>query len=478
MSTVEVYEMAVRIILIMCMYPVLPIMYFMLENEIKPKKNIVLGVTLPYSEIYDPKVKMILASFKRELKSQCLVMALIPVLTFFVKWFSIYFTIMIIWVLLVIMVPYIPYIKYHRKLKIIKNETNSIGGTLEKKTEPDNEYEAPEKALEEVTTLIKSEKPLNQFLFIPPVIFSFFPLIYETFASIDQPEYGWILFGCGTFTIVTLLGVLFQRIIYKQKAEIVDEDKNINVMITRIRRYYWSKFWLMMTWLSGIFSIVFWMFITGKISNILGLVLMLIYSAAIIYVAMQAEFATRHMQQKLSAESTHPLYLDEDDYWIYGLFYYNPQDKKKMVNNRVGIGTTMNLAHKTGKIITVISLACILALPVTCFFVIKEEFTPLTAEFLNNRIVVTHTTQELVLPTKDIESAEIIDDLPSTSKIVGTNMENLLKGTFNVSGYGRCRLYLNPKHPPFLVMTTDEGLIIINANENIVEKIRMQNLLN
>lgn len=466
--------MLVRIILIVFMYPVLPIMYFILENEIKPKKNIVLGVTLPYSKIYDPKVKVLLASFKRELKIQFWVLALVPVFTFFVDWYSIYYTIMIIWILLVILVPYIPYIKYHRKLKLIKNETNSISGTLEKKTEPGNEYKTPEKALEEVAALIKLEKPVNQFLFLPPILLSLFPLIYETFASISQPEYGWTLFGCGTFAIVTLLGALIERIIYNQKAEIVDEDKNINVMITRIRRHYWSIFWLRMTWISGIFSIVFWMFITSKISNSLGLVLIMVYTAAIIYITMQAEFSTRHIQQELSAESTQPLYLDEDDYWIYGIFYYNPQDKKKMVNDRVGIGTTVNLAHKTGKFIMVISIAFILVLPLSGILVIKEEFTPLTVEFLDNRIVVTHIAQELALPTKDIESVEIIDRLPTSTKIVGTGMENLLKGTFNVSGYGKCRLYLNPKQPPFLVITTDEGLIIINAN-NIVDKLKMEN---
>ncbi len=148
-----------------------------------------------------------------------------------------------------------------------------------------------------------------------------------------------------------------------------------------------------------------------------------------------------------------------------------------MVNNRVGIGTTMNLAHKTGKIIMVIAMACILALPISGIIVIKEEFTPITTEYLDNQIVVTHTGQELVLPANHIESVEIINDLPKTSKIIGTGMENLLKGTFDVEGYGRCRLYLNPKQPPFLVMTTDEGLIIINANDKVVEKIREQNLL-
>jgi len=193
---------------------------------------------------------------------------------------------------------------------------------------------------------------------------------------------------------------------------------------------------------------------------------------------MKAEFTARYVQQRLSKESTRPLYIDEDAHWIYGLFYYNPDDKKIMVNDRVGIGTTMNLAHKTGKIVMVISIICILALPISGIYVIREEFTPLTTEFLDNRIVVTHTAEELDLFMKDIKSVEMIDNLPSRVKVVGTGMENLLKGTFKVSGYGKSRLYLNPQQLPFLVITTDEETIIINGNDNIIEKLREKNLLN
>lgn len=470
--------MAARIILIICMYPVLPIMYFMMENEIKPKKNIILGVTLPYSIIYETRVKVLLTAYKKELRILILILAAIPIFSFFTNWFSVFYTIMILWILLVIMVPYIPYIKYHRRLKLIKKEAVSLDDTIEKTTIASNEHEATEKALEEVTAFMKTENPVNRLLFFPPVILSLFPLIYEAFASMNQQEYGWILFGCGSFTVVTFLGALIHRIIYRQEAEIVDKDKNLNIMITRIRRHYWSKFWLSMTWLSGIFSIVFWMFITGKLTYMIGLALILMYTIAILYAVMKAEFATRHVQQKLSAESTRPLYLDEDDYWIYGIFYYNPEDKKRFINNRVGIGTTMNLAHKSGKIIIVLTIACLLALPISGLYVMKEEFTPLRTEFLNDRIVVTHTKEELVLSAKDIKSVEIVDTLPDTTKVVGTGMEHLLKGTFHVSGYGKCRLYLNPKQSPFLILTTDEGLIIINANDSIIEKIKMQNLLN
>ena len=48
-------------ILYLCLIPV----YFMLRNETKPKKNIILGVTLPLLAQSDPRVGDIVRRFKR-----------------------------------------------------------------------------------------------------------------------------------------------------------------------------------------------------------------------------------------------------------------------------------------------------------------------------------------------------------------------------------------------------------------------------
>ena len=45
-------------------------------------------------------------------------------------------------------------------------------------------------------------------------------------------------------------------------------------------------------------------------------------------------------------------------------------------------------------------------------------------------------------------------------------MDNLLKGKFVVEGYGDVRLYLNPKEPPYITITTSEGTYIIGSNES------------
>lgn len=45
------------------------------------------------------------------------------------------------------------------------------------------------------------------------------------------------------------------------------------------------------------------------------------------------------------------LYTDDDEYWMNGTTYNNPNDRSIMVPKRIGIGTTINIGTKTGKYI-------------------------------------------------------------------------------------------------------------------------------
>ena len=55
------------IILWAVLLPILPILYFMQKNECKPKKNIIVGVTLPYEAQGDAEVLALLERYGREL---------------------------------------------------------------------------------------------------------------------------------------------------------------------------------------------------------------------------------------------------------------------------------------------------------------------------------------------------------------------------------------------------------------------------
>lgn len=68
---------------------------------------------------------------------------------------------------------------------------------------------------------------------------------------------------------------------------------------------------------------------------------------------------------------------EDDRCWIGGLFYYNPENKHTIVQKKVGVGTTMNLATPIGKGSMILSaLILVLLIPGCCIWVLLLEFTP------------------------------------------------------------------------------------------------------
>ena len=73
-----------RLFMLAVLLPVLPILYVMLRDECEPKKNIIVGVTLPYAAQSDSVVRGLLEQYKREMRLACWAMlaAAIPNLLF------------------------------------------------------------------------------------------------------------------------------------------------------------------------------------------------------------------------------------------------------------------------------------------------------------------------------------------------------------------------------------------------------------
>ena len=53
--------------------------------------------------------------------------------------------------------------------------------------------------------------------------------------------------------------------------------------------------------------------------------------------------------------------LDDDDCWILGMFYYNPNDTRLNVEKRFGYGGTVNIAHPAGKVIMIVIALMLIA---------------------------------------------------------------------------------------------------------------------
>ncbi|MBQ3010828.1 MAG: hypothetical protein IJD81_06515, partial [Oscillospiraceae bacterium] len=92
----------------------LPILlYVMLRNETKFKKNIAVGVTLPFEGRRHPDVLARLERFKKEELMICIALVLLGIPPIFIS-FTLSFTIWFIWMTACMIVPYIPYVLCNR----------------------------------------------------------------------------------------------------------------------------------------------------------------------------------------------------------------------------------------------------------------------------------------------------------------------------------------------------------------------------
>lgn len=430
-------------VLYLCLIPV----YFMLRNETKPKKNIILGVTLPYEARQDAAVQAICDQFLRQLNLVVLILALLPVALLPIKRTFVFLTVCLVWIIAAVIAPYIPYVQCHKRLRAYKQQACA---PAERKGE----------TLVDLRLAALPKKMVSPLWFLPPLVMALVPILHTLATAPRDASFPWMLFGYGINFLMVLLFTGLYRLINRQRAEVVDENTALTAALTRVRRYQWGRAWLAFTWLTGLFSLGFWLLLDSSIGILL---LSLGYVGILVTVCIRTEFAARRAQESLTAESGQGFFADDDCYWIYGLIYYNPNDKHLSINNRVGMGMTFNFAHWAGKLILGISVLLLLAMPFIGVWMIHLETTPITLTLNENELVATHTKELCRLERAEIRSAALLEELPDVVKLSGTGIDTFLQGKFRLEGYGVCELCLNPEAPPFLLLETAEGTWLLGA---------------
>ena len=114
--------MILNIILLLCMYPMMLVVCYVLYNCAKPQNGIVFGSKLPMKYMGEDAVKQVVERFKKEIKRNAIIVAILPFSAFLTPYVSIQMTIWMVWVLLVIALVQIPYIKGNAAIKNIKRE--------------------------------------------------------------------------------------------------------------------------------------------------------------------------------------------------------------------------------------------------------------------------------------------------------------------------------------------------------------------
>lgn len=113
-----------NLFLIVCFDLMIPILYFVQRNEVKPKKNIILGVTLTPTAQQDERVLAVCKSYLRRLRLVCAVLFVLPFGCLPIQYGSIVTLLLCIWLIPAIAVPVAVYALANRSLMKLKRENN------------------------------------------------------------------------------------------------------------------------------------------------------------------------------------------------------------------------------------------------------------------------------------------------------------------------------------------------------------------
>ena len=404
-------------------------MAWMLINETKFKKNIVIGATLPKEAREDTKVQKICSDFRKQQILTAAVLTLIALAAVLLPWEHTW-TAFMIWTLAAVCMPYIPYIFSHEKMMRLKEDRGWIQQS---------------RVIRVSTSSLPPAERLNPLLFVICTILSLAPVFFD--------REMWPVYVC--FAAMCPFFWFSCRYLYRHKAEMVDENMELTKALSAVRTYHWSKLWAISTICCPLYSLCC---LISSHYALIGILLVLAVTAVLCVFAFRMEMKLRSIQEKLTKDSGSDWYADEDDRWIFGFLYYNPDDTRTIINSRVGMNSTVNMATVPGKVIMVITALLFVSLP----------FLGIMLDGVSRQEIVLANTEEAVkadagwthytIDQDDIVSVTLMEKLPDNfRRRVGTGLENLCKGSFVSDETGRVTVLLDPTVSPFLLIETDEG---------------------
>jgi len=431
------------LILVGTYYVVLIPLYFVEVNLCKPKKNIMLGVTVPHAHQESVEVQAITGSYRKRLRIFVVILGILGLSLFVMPYMSVQITVMLTLTLAVILGSMLIFIKANRALMALKKSSGWQSG----------QKSAP---VVDLRALSEASKPLPRIWIAIPCIVAAIPLI-PIAIELVRGSYDWEqILAYGATVIWIPLMVAMAEAFRRQSGEIVGAISDFNLITTRIRRRAYMRMMIASIWLLALTASGIWFEMTATQPQMILLALVGILSVLMVVYAIHAEFAVRRAQEKFTQLAGDTLEIDTDEYWIWGMFYYK-NGGKLLENDRVGMNMSMNLARPLGKLSMGLAALAILAMPFIGGWTIVQEFSPVTYSMEGNTITVTHVTSRQI-DLGRVTTAELLDEWPDGLRTGGTAIGTLRQGRFQLDGIdGTTWVALRTDETPLIFITTADG---------------------
>lgn len=314
---------------------------------------------------------------------------------------------------------------------------------------------------------IKESFMFSRKWFIPPILLTII-LSYVLFSNPYNVANSWTL-SIGLIILLFAGFIISYEVLMRMASKVYSENTEINKALNLSFKQEWSKAFVYCSYTNILIVPILNMVNRYDDLNVFlfstCIILLIVLPCVITILTHQKVKSERNKFVILDDEKT-KYFTDDDDHYILGGFYCNPNNPSTFVEKRVlGMGLTINIATKWGKIYTVATIIMMIGLFLFCISQIPTDFWK-GATITTNGDILTINAHSYTsnLDKNDIKSVQLIEELPRLTKTNGTATDKILLGKFSAQDLGEVRLFVNQEVLNYILIELIEGdYIILNS---------------
>ncbi len=444
-----------NIILFICMYPILLILYFVYKNQGKSQLHMLFGIRYSQKWLPDDERELLETNYRRSMNRFLLQYSLLPIITLFIPYISINISFWMLWMTVVIVMSMVPYYKANRNLLALKKERcGHSAETFDVHAE-----------LKQAVTIRRVKWQSFAFPVVISTLLAAFSILY--FYHLQLTVWGITI---AVFASCTLVFYIIAICTDRLKTKAISRNSDMNVNYAKAVKNIYKDFWLYSSWLNTTYVATTFFILTithSSASFTAGVILW----GAVIYTVIELFLCMKMINKQQTLSKQYESEMDfisdeEEEHWIGGMFYYNPKNKNSTIDHPMGTGTTVNMATPAGKITCAFTGLVFLSFPILCLWLILEEFTPISLSVKDDILIARHLKNDYVIATDAITELTLEDELPKVSRTNGSSMENLKKGNYRNSEDGKIKILLNPQNQYYLRVISNDTVYYLGGYDD------------
>ncbi|MHA7966400.1 DUF5808 domain-containing protein [Paenibacillus sp. CAU 1782] len=438
----------IMLLVIFVLAAVLPV-YF---SQSKPRGDLWFGVTLPRKALKDKRLLQLQTQYRRTyyIFGAAILIAALPLLLLSNMPLLAYLY-LLFWVIGAFYTSSILFRRYHYSASKLKREKNWFGESKR------------EISIEPEIGRLSAMKPISPYWFLLPAFISCALIIVSAVGSEGLLR----LTGLASF-IMTVVMFLLYRVFSKGRSR-PDSGSAANAALHSAARRYWSVMWLALALFEAVNAFIAYAVLRDGLSSDfsiwMGGIMMVSLIPLVVIIAVNNKI--RGLEYRY-ADTNGKAYLgDDDEFWRHGLVYYNPDDASMLVRKRIGIGSTVNMATRGGKLLVYggAALAAAILIPVLLLLARGDAVAPSLIINEDGTASIVNTEYPYSFSLEDMLEVKLEDQLPSGFRSNGVATSLYARGNFSLNELGDAKLYVFKKSPPFIVIKLPDLYVVFNEDQ-------------